>query len=63
MITLKYLYHDNGNCRIYYRCLQTKRLYCSVSYFSDDTPEWYLCSKDGEPQCVITFKNGYNLIE
>lgn len=63
MIDLKFLYEDKGNCRKYYRCLQTKRLYCSVQYFLNDLPEWYLCSPDGEPDCIITFKDGYNIIK
>lgn len=48
---LKYKNYDSGFCRHYFRCQETKELYC----FQEDFPdEWafYLCSSDGEP-CSI----------
>lgn len=45
---LKFSRIDNDNCRIYYRDSR------SVRCFQEDRPgefTYYICSKDGEPEC------------
>jgi hypothetical protein len=48
MSELKFKHTDNGNCRVYYR--YGRALRC----FQEDRPgefTYYICSKDGEPEC------------
>lgn len=45
---LNFVRTDNDNCRVYYRTIRDKRC------FQEDRPgefTYYLCSKDGEPEC------------
>jgi len=48
-IKVKFLSHDTGNLRIYYRGIDERngRLYCVQD------GEWYLCSNDGEPETPL----------
>ena len=48
LIEVDFVEHDPGNLRVYYRSRgRTKTLYCVQD------GEWYLCSKDGEPQGLL----------
>ena len=54
------LSHDRGHDRTYYRSVDGKRLYAQSH---SENNQWYLCSKDGEPQSIITFKLPITILE
>jgi hypothetical protein len=45
---LKFVAEDNGNCRVYYRRMEDRALFC-FQLDRDAHFEFYRCSKDGEP--------------
>lgn len=50
---LKFVRHDRGFCRVYYRGAEDRKLYC-VQEDSRGVHAFYACSKDGEPEVECT---------
>ena len=47
--TFKFITEDPDNYRVYYRRNETGSLFCFQA--DPDRPAFYLCSRDGEPEC------------
>jgi hypothetical protein len=50
-LRLKFHSADTGFCRVYYKS-EINGLYCTQEE-EEDAFIWYVCSKDGEPECRI----------
>lgn len=51
-VKFRFLQEDRGNCRVYYRSIATKRLYCiqQNGSWGKDNFRFYPCTQDGEPE-------------